>query len=45
MQLIRNKIDLTNEKRPVIAQLYTHNFITGGLNLGFNEKLRLEPSF
>jgi type IX secretion system PorP/SprF family membrane protein len=45
MQLIRSKLDLTNQKRPVIAQLFTHNFITGGLNLGFNEKLRLEPSF
>jgi type IX secretion system PorP/SprF family membrane protein len=45
MQLIRSKLDLTNQKKPVIAQLYTHNFITGGLNLGFNEKLRFEPSF
>jgi type IX secretion system PorP/SprF family membrane protein len=45
MQLIRSKLDLTNQKKPVKAQLYTHNFITGGLNLGFNEKLRFEPSF
>lgn len=45
MQLIKSSLDLTKQNRPVIAQLYTHNFITGGLNLGLNDKLRFEPSF
>lgn len=45
MQLLKSKANLTGGGRSTIAHLYTHNFITGGLNIGPNEKLRFEPSF